>query len=292
MTCICCEGKLRHLYVDDRIEVLRCQACATDYANHLSVGFNSDYDQIWQQHGDEYLVALHNTRTRQARLVYDVIKSLSNDFDGVIDIGAGRGWLLKALRSFGLKKVIGIDQSDIAINGLKEDGIEAFRVDQLSAIGSLPLSFSPKFIFLMDVIEHISPTNVKPDVSGVISAIKNLELLTIKVPRNNGFFYVLALLFARVGIRRFYHQLWQVGTTPPHEIYFSEKGFRKLASQFGEVKQFILDADVESSTLPSRMGLKAVPKFIQTPVGLILMALIKTFRLEDSQLAFIKILRK
>jgi 2-polyprenyl-3-methyl-5-hydroxy-6-metoxy-1,4-benzoquinol methylase len=48
--------------------------------------------------------------------------------DALLDVGAGRGWLLERARAAGARHVAGADTSAIAVQGLRDRGIEALLI--------------------------------------------------------------------------------------------------------------------------------------------------------------------
>lgn len=289
MTCICCGSKeFKPLFKSTALLVTRCNLCGTDYGEHLKEAFNTDYDQIWQNYGPEYLTALEATRKRQALSLYDTVSQLGLRISNLLDVGTGRGWFLKTMQGLGVAPLAGVDQSEIAIKGLQEVGIEAHSIKTFSSIGTLILSFKPQFISLMDVIEHVPPSEITSELKHLEQLLVKGGFLIVKVPRNQGFFYRLSFLLSKFNLPRFFHQLWQVGTTPPHFIYFSDLGFNLFLAKFGKIEKLIHDPDVEDDTLLSRVGLKGLPSAISHLLGFISIAAIKLLNLQDSQTAIVK----
>jgi len=48
--------------------------------------------------------------------------------DALLDVGAGRGWLLERAPTAGARHVAGADTSEMAVQGLRDRGIEALLI--------------------------------------------------------------------------------------------------------------------------------------------------------------------
>lgn len=117
------------------------------------------------------------------------------------------------------------------------------------------LSFSPRVVAFLDVIEHFPPAEVAANLRGTLAAAGDgLELIVIKVPVP-GLLYTGASVMSGLGAPAPLRQLYQAGTWPPHFSYFSPTSLRSLLADCGlSVVEAVGDADFEAATLPDRIG--------------------------------------
>jgi hypothetical protein len=247
--------------------VLRCPACGHRLALHApcSAGerdYHAQYDQ------GAFLDTLRATRLRQAERLLDAIGrhlSASGPNGGtgggdLLDYGAGRGWFLAACRRRGIAPLAGADTSELAVAGLKGEGIEAHRIadeeDPGSELGRA-LSFRPRAMTLLDTLEHFPPDRLVSRLASLRGALgAELELLVVKVPVP-GLLYRGARLASSLGIHGPIRQLYQMGTWPPHFHYFSPRSLERMLGELGfAVVERIGDLDFEPALLAPRMGVR------------------------------------
>jgi hypothetical protein len=145
---------------------------------------------------------------------------------------------------------------------LRRTGIEAHLLldepDPAASLGPLSreLSFSPRVVTLLDVIEHLPSDGIVRFLRSVIQDLgAALELLVIKVPVANGLLYKIARMAAAVGLPGPLSQLYQAGTWPPHRSYFTVGSMTTLLRGLGlEVVERLDDLDFEPELLPARMN--------------------------------------
>jgi hypothetical protein len=216
---------------------------------------SADYHRQYDE--GAFLHALRATRTRQAQRILSLLRRHLPDVSHVADFGAGRGFFLAACKDAGLCPLAGLDTSPLAIEGLQANGIEAHLLKEHEApfIGLRRLSFPPRVIAFLDVIEHFPPGELAARVRGAVAAAgEGFALLVIKVPVP-GLLYAGASILSRLGAHGPLRQLYQAGTWPPHFSYFSHTSLRQLLSDCDlTVVQAIGDADFEASTFPDRVG--------------------------------------
>ena len=253
---VCGGNRLDSPLVLPGLRIARCRACGHreglhEAQDHTGGDYHEQYDN------GAFLDALRATRVRQARLLIGLLRRHLPELSAVVDYGAGRGWFLEACRSAGVAPVAGVDTSQIAVDGLSANGIEAHRLpegEETSGILSL-LSFRPRAISLLDVLEHFPPEQLESRLSGIVSACgEKLELVIVKVPVP-GLLYAGAEALYRLGNPGPLRQLYQAGTWPPHFNYFSPTSAEKVLAAAGlSVIERVGDPDFEPETFGERIG--------------------------------------
>jgi DNA-directed RNA polymerase subunit N (RpoN/RPB10) len=224
---ICGDTNLQADVGTPQVSVRRCLSCGHRLAeHHATVATQTDYHRQYEQ--GEFLDALGATRRRQAIEIWARVRGRMDPAAALLDFGAGRGWLLDQARRSGARQVAGADTSALAVDDLRDRGIEALLIPPPRADGwDLPfraLSFRPRILALLDVIEHF-PADRLSDMFGAIAGglRPELELVVVKVPVADGVLYRLARALARARVYGPLEQLYQVGTEPPHLSYFTRR---------------------------------------------------------------------
>lgn len=195
-----------------------------------------DYHEQYDQ--DSYLTSLAASRTRQASILVSALAEAIGRLDAVLDFGAGRGWFLDACRAAGWRPIAGADTSPRAVAGLNARGIEAVVVPAPKNgtwhLELARLSFVPRTVTLLDVIEHFAPQWLGTMFEHLVAESgPSLEFVVIKVPVTNGTLYRLATGLAGLGFAGPLEQLYQAGTMPPHYNYFSRRSLRTFLERHG-----------------------------------------------------------
>jgi hypothetical protein len=242
------------------IRVARCRTCGHRLASHETGNApGNDYHEQYDE--GAFLKALRATRVRQARLLIGLIRKHVRDLSGVLDYGAGRGWFLEACRLAGIVPVAGVDTSQLSVEGLKAVGIEAHLLPPDENVeGALQrLSFRPRVLSLLDVVEHFPPERLEPRLRGIVRACgSELELVVLKVPVA-GVLYAGARVLCRLGAPGPLLQLYQSGTWPPHFNYFSIVSAGRLLAAAGlSVVECAGDPDFEPECFAQRIGAKGL----------------------------------
>ena len=259
--CPICGADLRLSFALPGLRIQRCTGCGHRVADHdRPQGADSDYHAQYEE--GAFLESLRATRLRQARVLVAAIRCHVAQPEAILDLGAGRGFFLEVCRWEGLAPLAGADTSERAVADLRRAGIEAHLLpdepDPAAPLGALAraLSFSPRVVTLLDVIEHLPPEHV---AAFLISLLKELgaalELLIIKVPVADGLLYGIARLAAAASVPGPLRQLYQAGTWPPHRSYFTVLSMATLLAGLGlEVIERLDDLDFEPELLPARLN--------------------------------------
>jgi hypothetical protein len=217
---------------------------------------DADYHRQYEQ--GAFLDSLRATRLRQAADILSAIGRHAPRPGAVLDFGAGRGFFLEVCRRQGIAPLAGADTSPLAVEELRRSGIEAhLLVDEGEGSGPLPrtLSFEPRVIAFLDVLEHLPPRDLRAFLGALLREGRpTLELLVIKVPLAEGLLYGIARAGAALGASGPLRQLYQVGTWPPHRSYFSVRSMTTLLESLGlTVVERVDDLDFEPAGLPERV---------------------------------------
>jgi hypothetical protein len=239
-----------------------------------------------EQYDDALGDALRETRTRQAARILALARRHVPGLSRLVDYGAGRGWFLQACRSAGVAPVAGLDTSRLSVEGLVDSGIEAHLLGEHdSGTEALSrLSFPPRVLTLLDVVEHFSPVTVEAQLRGIVAACgRGLELVIVKVPVP-GLLYAGAAALGRAGVPGPLLQLYQSGTWPPHFHYFSRDSLGRLLATAGLTAiDAVGDADFDPPSFGSRIGMKgAVTRTLARLAGEALSATVHLTRSFDS----------
>ncbi len=254
---ICGIGGLRPSFALPGLEVRRCSRCGHRVARHEPSGEDAaDYHRQYEQ--GAFLESLRKTRVRQAADLVAAIRRHGSQPGAVLDFGAGRGFFLEVCKREGLAPLAGADTSELAVEELRRAGIEAHLLAEgIDTAEVLPraLSFPPRVITLLDVVEHLPPARLAAFLKTLLrESGSELELLVIKVPLAEGLLYGIARLAAGLGVTSPLRQLYQVGTWPPHQSYFSVRSMTMLLGGLGlTVVARLDDLDFEPELLPQRM---------------------------------------
>jgi hypothetical protein len=125
------------------------------------------------------------------------------------------------------------------------------------AIDASTLQFPPTVLTLLDVVEHFPVEGFTSRLARLFDTLRpTLKWVVIKVPVSDGMLFRTASIASRVGLHGPLHQLFQVGTTPPHRHYFSRGSLRLLTERLGlQMVELLADPDFEPEALADRIHL-------------------------------------
>jgi SAM-dependent methyltransferase len=243
-----------------------------------------DYHEQYGQ--GAFVEALRHTRLRQARRILELLKETDPSATSLLDFGCGRGWFIEAARQTGRFRLAGADSSPLAVDLLRANGVEGMTVpgDVTAPFSFDRLSFQPEVLTLLDVVEHFPGPVLTSTLMDLVQRLRSgLRLVIIKVPVSNGLLYRIASALSAFGFSAPIEQLYQVGTTPPHESYFSKGSALELLRKCGlELVRVEFDRDFEATSLTARArALKALPRLARIS-GETIALLVTAFGFEDS----------
>lgn len=198
----------------------------------------TEVDYHRQYDAGEFVGSLATTRRRQAKTIFERIRAQMPDADGLLDFGAGRGWFLEEARASGMRHLAGTDTSSDSVSALREHGVEGVLIPPPSdtawdlRLGAL--SFRPRILSFLDVIEHFAVDRLPAMFADVVDQLRpDVELVVVKVPVADGLLYRTARLLARSRMYGPLDQLYQVGTFPPHYSYFTRRSLGEFLAAHG-----------------------------------------------------------
>ena len=294
--CRCCMHPTKKIFRDDFALVYECINCKTLTIEHLNIDkketvkdyySNEFYNQITLEN------SLLSTRKRQALRILDFISKISKKNLELIDYGCGKGVFLKEAHKLGYKKLIGVESSIKSIDTLKKEfrmirvKFQNNKIKFKTKIKDLNKSNTRVFIAL-DVIEHFSKSNLINWLESILEEFSFPRYLVIKVPSRKGVLFKIAYFLAKYKIaKKPLHQLLQIGTYPPHFLYFSKKGLINLFSRLNYKAVYeINDLDYEISSFGSRLNLKGTKNKLVNLIIPIFAFLTKISNSDDSQVIF------
>lgn len=230
---ICGHSELRRAVGTPRLLIGRCPRCGHHVAEHRtpSAAVGIDYHRQYEQ--GEFLESLAAMRRRQAEAILQMIRAEVGPPDGLLDFGAGRGWFLRQASAEGIRLLAGADTSSESIAALRERGNEGVLIAPPTDTGwdlSLHrLSFRPRVMTLLDVVEHFPADRLFSMFAEILDALRpEIQLVVVKVPVADGILYRLARFLARARVYGPLEQLYQVGTYPPHLNYFTRRSLDRF----------------------------------------------------------------
>ncbi|HKO49901.1 MAG TPA: class I SAM-dependent methyltransferase [Polyangiaceae bacterium] len=243
---VCRSNQTLSEYSSASLAVDRCASCEHRFARHSPVVEASDYYEHTPQ-SVQFVSSLEFTRRRQARLILSRFARHGKTSDW-LDFGCGRGWFLDEARSRASGAIAGFDSSALSRTWLRESGLLAAepRTDDPFWPDWSSLPFSPRVVSFLDVIEHVAEGGAERLLRRLHEELPALEWIVLKVPASEGILYRTAHAI-RNAFPGPYQQLHQVGTSPPHHHYFSQRSLRTLIVNAGYVVvDLMLDHDVDN----------------------------------------------
>ena len=293
--CWVCGGERSRLFADRALSVDECRACGHLEAVHAvenapardadaaAPDYHLQYDQA------AFADSLAATRRRQALLLAGALQRVT-PARSVFDFGCGRGWLLQTLREQGFGPLAGGDTSAHALSLLAAQKLSAVALDPDEPLRKLDFSaleFLPQIVTFLDVLEHFSGDRLAGLGAWLASApAREVSVIVVKVPVREGLLFGLARAAREVGVAGLIHQLFQVGTFPPHYQYFSQTSLDRFVSQLG-FRQLLLidDPDFEPESLRQRArALALLPSPVVTLAGRALFRSAARFRRCDARI--------
>lgn len=284
--CLACEAQMVPDISTPCVAVMQCRRCKHRVARHSGPVPSADYHEQYDAGG--FLEALRATRIRQARRILGELRACAPNATRLLDFGCGRGWFLDGAREAGWQ-VAGADTSEVAVRLLEAKGIANIHLETEPYLRTDRLPFRPQVLTLLDVAEHFPPTRVVPVLSELVTFLRpELQMVVVKVPVSNGLLYKMASALLRTGARGPIDQLFQVGTEPPHQSYFSRRSAQTVLEKAGlHVVHTLDDRDFEPAHFLSRMrSFSRVPAFLANQGGRVAAGAISALGLEDSLILF------
>lgn len=255
LSCPVCGHQLKLKY-RLKFNVYQCPDCGLYNSDaRFEYSFKSNLES------DSRDVGLKNLRIRNFATIIEELKIIYGDKINSIkglEIGSGNGWWLQSCKENNIR-CTGIEPERIYEDYHKQNHLDILygfypEVGAEQANGY-------DFIIFNDVFEHI------PDINGLVENLKKDikadGFIIINIPMSTGFFYKMATLLRKFGVKSFLTRLWQFDFHSPHMNYFNESNLSMLMEKHGLNKVKVLD--LESLDFPSMkeriMADKAMGKF-------------------------------
>lgn len=220
-------GSAHRLGLGVECEVWRCGRCGLIFPNPMPVpagGLEQHYavppDEYFQRHEQ-------SAKDEYALLLMSQLRDLKIGPGRLLDVGAGRGEVLRAARLDGWD-ALGIETSPtFAARAAAYSGAEIIQ-QPLEECGFADSSFDA--VVLGAVLEHLyNPDEVVREVARIL---RPGGAMFVDVPNEGGLFFILGNLYQRARLRD-----WVVNTAPtfpPYHVFgFTPKSLRALLSKHG-----------------------------------------------------------
>ena len=210
-----------------KCEVWQCRGCGLIFPNPMPIpaqGIEQHYaitPEKYFEHHDS------NTKEISARSLMQAAKELTSNTGRLLDIGSGRGEVLKAAREEGWEAV-GLEPSPIfADYASKHSGAEVRR-EPLEQSNFAASSFD--VVILGAVLEHVyNPDQTIKEISRIL---RPGGALFVDVPNENGLYFFVGNTYQKVRGRD-----WVVNLAPTfspfHVFGFSSRSLRALLRKHG-----------------------------------------------------------
>jgi SAM-dependent methyltransferase len=276
-------------WTNAEFDAVACRRCGHLLATHRPdpSAQKTDYHLMYEQR--DFVAALGATRRRQAARILDALGALAAPPRSLFDFGCGRGFFLEVAGQRGGLALAGGDVSQLALDGLAQQGLAALRLDAELPFETLDLSklpFIPEAISFLDVIEHF-PGDLAARLGRFVRALPSgVRFLVFKVPVRDGLLFSLAHLARHAGVQGPGRQLFQSGTYPPHYQYFTRRSLDVLIGELGLSSRAVIDdLDFEPEQLGRRLSSKgAVIQALAAGLGRSLGALARATGRADSRI--------
>lgn len=191
---------------------------------------SGNYDAYWQDKRGDQLGALSLWQKQRADLIIKKIKSEQSsgrlESISILDLGCGDGAILQYLRQhLPIRRLVGCDQSPLALKQAAHFGIETIRLDlrDLNQVASLP---EVDYVCCLEILEHL------PEPERLLKLLlpRVKKGLFFSIPNTGFIVYRLRLLFGRAPMQWRLHpgehlRFW---TLKDLRWWLSALGFKKV----------------------------------------------------------------
>ena len=167
-----------YFHLPDQYDVVVCDCCGFCYAaTEASI---EDYDHYYSQCNFYSGVPNeHKWQIEENEKVFELAKAVSNKNGLLLDIGFGKGNLMRILRKGGFSRVCGLDPSKTSVEIMREEGFEVYEG---SVFGETVAELKEKCncVFLIDVLEHLLDPCLA--IENILKYMKTGGTLIVSVP--------------------------------------------------------------------------------------------------------------
>jgi len=219
--------------------------------------------------------ALRTLRMANFEKIRDIIQLLRPAQRlALLDVGAAHGWFVEMMARDGVSAV-----------GIEPD--EAVPMVPLPPNAEVRRGFFPDavrdgerfdVISFNDVFEHLP--HPRQALAACLGLLNERGLVVLNLPDSRGTVYRLTRAAYRLGLRRPFERMWQVGLPSPHLQYFATPNLRVLADRAGfEVRHAGTLASVTSNGLWRRIRFESDRSALSAaPMWLAAMSLVPVLR--------------
>lgn len=278
LNCTVC-GHITHRRVYGSLVMLTCKICG-HWNSEQTPKINSQAEHIIDV--DKQLKrSLQPFRRR----VYKTILAKANSKITHLDVGCSTGQFLVMSRAVG-NKTLGIEPETLFADEAKSNKLDIFN-----NFAAVPHVHKNKIdlITFIDVLGHIPrPREALMESKELLS---NDGILLIKTPVAEGFFFCMARILNFIGIKLFWHRIWQTQFSSPQIHYFTKQSLKAIADDLN------MDIDIQTAPTISLDGLfeRLRPSFPTNRWGHVLTYLLLLYAFpiikllsNDSKLAHLK----
>lgn len=150
-----------------------------------------DYDEYWRAKRGPDMGALSDWQLERASFVVKILRG--KEVESICDIAAGEGGILSYIgKELGVKKLIGTDISEVALERIKSFGIEAVKLDigRVEELKDIP---EADYEILFEILEHVPHSEML--LKGAFA--KSGKGIFFSFPNTGFFSHRLRLLFGK-----------------------------------------------------------------------------------------------
>ncbi len=221
--CEACGAPLRQGLADWHFE---CSNCRTEFSTlSPTTGTGGpELDEIGRAAG------LRAVRELGLARILEGLRSVRGEARGtLLEVGSAHGWFLEAAAS-SFDSSLGIEPDD-SVRAAPEAPNTRVRAGYFPAALLAEETFD--VVAFNDVFEHIRPTD---DVAAATARVLQPGgIAVINLPVASGTIYRASKLLYRLGAKKPFERMWQVGFPSPHLYYFSAAGLERVFSRQGLV---------------------------------------------------------
>ncbi|WP_018154800.1 class I SAM-dependent methyltransferase [Methanothermococcus thermolithotrophicus] len=189
----------------------------------------------------------NNQKLKNINKFSGILKMLNTDITNkkVLDIGSGKGDIIKCFYNSGVKEIVGVDIDKDLIklkDSILDEKIDVIIGDFLNVENNLKNEYF-NIITMFDVIEHF--TNPKTYLEKALSKLKKGGKIIITTPNMGSLNYKIC------------GKYWDWVSPPAHLHYFSPKSLTLLLNEFGiyNIQTYSFYGDWEDSLILSTLKL-------------------------------------
>lgn len=160
----------------DKYNIVSCSCCGFCYADTSAT--QTDYDVYYSDYNNYSGQGANKAFQTTFSPIRTFLEKHTEKSSAILDVGFGKGELLKRLGELGYTELTGIDPSQYSVDHLKRNGIQAYKKSVYDDPGWLSGNYD--LVFLMSVIEHLLDPKIA--VVQATKYLKNGGFLIVDIP--------------------------------------------------------------------------------------------------------------